>query len=294
MRRKMIMLAVGTLSVIMITGRSFASQAIPETCLRYPVLLTLRNKSTASGFYLNFAHKELYFVTAKHVLFKKNAQGILVLKDSRATLLSYPSPVSLREPIEMELDLKKIYENNNIHVHPQRDVAIIKLTGKRENDDVVKLAEGVEKKEEFKGSILSAGMDSIKMYNEVVPANEVFIFGYPTSLGIENRFQIDHTRPLLRKGVIAGKNDKNKTIVLDCPVYYGNSGGPCVEVEQVDEKNRKFNLIGVVIEFVPFEEKWVNIPRGLVNSEVENSGYSIVEPIDSVLELIKEHSRAEE
>jgi hypothetical protein len=151
----------------------------------------------------------------------------------------------------------------------------------------VDLVDGVVKDAGFQGSLGSAGMDTVKKYDEILPSNEVFIFGYPTSLGISAKHQIDVTRPLLRKGIIAGKNEQNKTLILDCPVYYGNSGGPCVEVEEIDPGARKFNLIGVVSEFVPFEKKWINIRQGLVNTEIENSGYSIVEPMDAVLELVR-------
>ena len=41
---------------------------IPDDNLAYPVLISRDNKGVASGFYLNNG-KEVYFVTAKHVLF---------------------------------------------------------------------------------------------------------------------------------------------------------------------------------------------------------------------------------
>jgi len=263
-----------------------AAQAISENALRYPVLVTLDTGSTASGFYLNVEHKHLYFVTAKHVLFRYTKDQ-LALKSDKADLLSYPAPVSLEDPVRLELDLKVLLENGNIKAHPEKDVAVIKITGTRKSPMSVDLAEGVIKKDGFQGSLLSAGLENIKTFENILPSNEVFIFGYPTSLGIKSHMQIDPNKPLLRKGIIAGKNDINRTIILDCPSYYGNSGGPCIEVEQIDPLNRDFHLIGVVIEFVPFEEQWVNIRHGLMNSEFENSGYSVVEPIDSVLELIR-------
>ncbi|MBF0253495.1 MAG: trypsin-like peptidase domain-containing protein [Candidatus Omnitrophica bacterium] len=271
-----------------IACKSFSEQTIPETCLRYPVLFTQENGTTASGFYFNYNHKALYFVTAGHVLFGKNYNPLkLELKSDKAVLLSYPAPVTIQESVQLILDLKKLKENGSIKVHPEQDVAVIKITAEKNNTTTADLAEGVQKAEGFKGSLLSAGMDAAKLYDDVKISNDVFIFGYPTSLGIEVHPQIDFNKPLLRKGVVAGKNSKNRTIVLDCPVYYGNSGGPCVEVEETDLLNKKFSLIGVVSEFVPFEEKWVNLKYGLVNSGIENSGYSIIVPIDYVLELIE-------
>jgi len=59
----------------------------------------------------------------------------------------------------------------------------------------------------------------------------------------------------------------------------GNSGGPAVELEP-DGFNIRLTIISVVVQFVPF-------PEG--NSDVAvllNSGYSVVEPMDAVLELV--------
>ena len=124
-------------------------------------------------------------------------------------------------------------------------------------------------------------------YDSIAIPDDCFILGYPKAIGIENFPQIDFNKPLLRKGIIAGKNEKNRTIILDCPVYYGNSGGPAFEY-YIDENGiiPRFYLIGVVTEFVPYVEKWCNLNSGLINSQMSNSGYSVVEPIDKILELI--------
>lgn len=136
------------------------------------------------------------------------------------------------------------------------------------------------------GTLLAAGF--FKKYAEVLIGNEVFIFGYPTSIGIKNVPQIDYTRPLLRKGIIAGKNEDKKNIILDCPVYYGNSGGPVVEVEEEGGTIRKFRVVGIISQFVPFEQEWFNLQHGYTNKDLENSGYSIATPLDAALELIND------
>ena len=43
---------------------------------------------------------------------------------------------------------------------------------------------------------------------------------------------------------------------------------------------------GVVCRFVPSAEVWVNASNGFANRNLSNSGYSIVTPMDPVLELI--------
>src|ERR1700687_4331190 len=77
------------LSAVMIGLRPAASmadtqRAIPDDNLAYPVLITLKNASTGTGFYVNNG-KAIYLVTAKHVLF----DNVDKLLDDRLTLLSY-------------------------------------------------------------------------------------------------------------------------------------------------------------------------------------------------------------
>jgi hypothetical protein len=60
-------------------------------------------------------------------------------------------------------------------------------------------------------------------------------------------------KPLLRRGIIAGKNEKVGTLILDLAVYPGNSGGPVVEVETV-RSEKKFRVIGIMSQFVPIDE----------------------------------------
>ena len=127
--------------------------------------------------------------------------------------------------------------------------------------------------------IVSFGPEAVRTYEQVLVGNDAIVYGYPRSLGglsSDKQFDLDPLRPLLRKGLVAGLNETKRTIILDCPAYPGNSGGPAVEIEP-DGFQRKFLVIGVVVEFVPWRA--ANFPF--------NSGYSVVEPMDGVLELIK-------
>jgi len=135
--------------------------------------------------------------------------------------------------------------------------------------------------------ILGVSLDAVKHFDDVLIANTIYTFGYPTSIGIKEISQIDPLRPLLRFGIIAGTNPSRKTIILDCPSYPGNSGGPVLEVDQVDLVNRRFQVIGVVSQFVPFAETWINITHKYQNLTISNSGYAVAVSMDPVLELIK-------
>ena len=109
--------------------------------------------------------------------------------------------------------------------------------------------------------------------SDVLVGNEVYIFGYPTSLSISP--EIDIKKPLLRRGVVAGKNETFKTIILDCPAFYGNSGGLVLEIEDTSITRTEYRAIGIIIRFIPFFKGWT-----------ENSGYSIAEPMDGLIELL--------
>jgi hypothetical protein len=149
---------------------------------------------------------------------------------------------------------------------------------------------GIKMVEHAKSGLVGAAEPSIKRFEQVVISNQVFTFGYPSSIGMKKQPQIDYQKPLLRRGIVAGKNQANQTIILDCQVFPGNSGGPVVELERVNNKG-KISVIGVVTQQIPYfsrvQTKHLNKPLNLPS--IENSGYSVIEPMDSVLDLINHH-----
>jgi hypothetical protein len=133
---------------------------------------------------------------------------------------------------------------------------------------------------------VSVSKTSCLRYDQVLIGNEVFVLGYPAALGIRQEpKQFDLERPLLRKGIVAGKFDSLRTIILDCPAYYGNSGSPVLQVER-DFAVIRFRVIGIVIEFIPFDERFVNAQFGFKQQFWSNSGYSVAAPIEHVFQLL--------
>lgn len=261
-----------------------ATRDIPDDNLAYPVLVTLDSNVSASGFYLK-TDRHAYFVTARHVLIDetKNTPAC-----GGATLLSYPRDSADRERNVLRLDLQLLSENGQIRYHAQGDAALVRIalvvtSGSR---DTLKFIDGVSVVERAPSGILAVEASAVKGFDQVMISNEVFIFGYPTSLGIKAIPQIDYRMPLLRKGIIAGKNESQKTIILDCPIYPGNSGGPVLEVDQVSAFKQTFRVIGMVIQFVPFAETWVSRPHGYSNLTLSNSGYSVAVPMDVILDIL--------
>jgi hypothetical protein len=66
--------------------------------------------------------------------------------------------------------------------------------------------------------------------------------------------------------------------------FHGNSGGPVLEVIRHGFQNQ-FQVVGVVSQYVPVAETWINTTQSYFNLQLYNSGYSIAEPMDFVIEL---------
>jgi hypothetical protein len=256
--------------------------------LAYPVLITLKENVSASGFYLNDG-RHIYLATARHVLFKKSKKSY-TLNAASATCLSYPKDPNDPGRIKLELNLKSLYAKSLIIYHKTHEAAVVRIANRvaREKGEGYRigLLDGVKKLESARSGLVAVGIANTRPFEKALISNDVFLFGYPTSIGIKEMPQVDSQRPLLRKGVVAGKNEPKKTIIIDCPTYYGNSGGPVAMVEQISAAKTEFPIIGLVSEFVPFKETWVNTTHKTSHWEISNSGYSVVTPIDVVLELL--------
>jgi hypothetical protein len=143
---------------------------------------------------------------------------------------------------------------------------------------------GVTAKEISKGGVLGVALSTVKPFDQVLTGNDVMVFGYPTSLGLQQLPKLDIHRPLLRKGIVAGTNPEKKSIILDCPSYFGNSGGPVLEIDR-EPLETHLKIIGVISQYVPFVDAGGS--KTFMMQVVSNSGYSIATPMDFVLELVK-------
>ena len=256
--------------------------AVPKNNLSYPVLISGGEGGRGSGFYLN-TENGTYLVTACHVLFRRR----LELFQGLTTLTSLASDFSSK--VVFELDCAKLLADGSLRKHDRADVAVCKLGtvadaggGKRtmtaHSSVKVKVAPpaGAE--------ILGLPVSITRNFDDATISNDVYLFGYPTSLG--HNAQLDKAMPLLRKGIIAGKTDDSRLIV-DCPVYFGNSGGLVVESFMGALGATYFYGVGIAVEMIPFvEELWSRQFNTQTGVRYENSGYSIVEPMDRILELL--------
>jgi Trypsin-like peptidase domain len=286
---------------------SWAQRAIPDDNLAYPVLITLKNGGTGSGFYLNNS-SATYLVTGKHVLFDPRTHELI---STGAELLSYPRDLADTGRFLFDVNLSTLQAQGSIKTHQTEDIVVVKLFTVVENKPdpannsnpnpnpnpnppnstpTFKLSAvpGVTTKESAASGVVgvSATSDGVGLFDSVLIGNEAMVFGYPSSLGLQQSPQFDSHRPLLRKGIVAGKYPQGHSIIIDCPVYPGNSGGPVLQVTAVDIFRKHYTVIGLASQFVPFMETWSNIQLGSYTT-ILNSGYSVVTPMDGVMDLIK-------
>jgi len=277
-----------------------AQRAIPDDNLAYPVLINLTDCSSniatikASGFFLNTG-SVFYLVTARHVLFNESERvqpnQARPLQCRKAELLSYSKNPKEKQQNRIQLDLQSLNEGGKVKAHATRDVAVVQIgviklgNAKASTTGALEPLIGVQITQYAPSGLLSVGMDTVKKLSEVLTADDVYVLGYPSAIGIQQSPQVDYNAPLIRKGIIAGINDANKTVVLDCLTFHGNSGGPVLEVTR-QGLGATFSVIGVVSQYVPVTETWVNATLNYSYFQIHNSGYSIAEPMDMVLDLI--------
>lgn len=258
---------------------------IPDDNLAYPALIVLGGgRWTGSGFLL-YSGTHIFFVTAKHVLWDEQGR----LKSDQAEIICQSKDPDDEHTIIFEADLNMLAVSKSLFHHPEKDVAAFTLGATTLNPDgqtyQTHKIPGVTIKQTGTSGVVTVVRESVLMLKDVLVSNDIFLYGYPGSIGLKQSPQFDYNKPLLRKGIVASVNKKQGTIILDCAVYYGNSGGPVVQVTQIGDK-RRHNVIGVVTQFIPYVENWVNQSNNVVQTETFNSGYSVAVGMDFVFEML--------
>jgi len=254
--------------------------------LTIPVLIT-HEKGAGSGCFLQLSNS-VYLVTARHVLFSEpEGTNSPVLLSATATIKSY-SGAGTANVTERNvfLDLSHLISVGEVRYSTSHDVALVRIEDcNPTNRSLVSPLPGVTYGFPFAG-LQVMGSDFICVFTNVDVGADVYMFGYPLSLTAPIRDKFDIAQPLLRKGIVAGVSLNKQMIAVDSPAYQGNSGGPVVQVEHPSFQMTQYQIIGVVSAFVPFEEEWENKTLRYSHVTVSNSGYTLVEPIDSAIELV--------
>jgi hypothetical protein len=280
MKKLIYLLYTLTLTLIAIFN-AFADPPLPEPYTVYAISISA-GPSQGSGFILQ-ASNSVYLVTARHVLFNVNQSptnwpmwGTIAtctghLPDSSSTV--------------MTLDLAILTQSGDVRYSPNHDVALVRFENcDPTNNNLVSLLAGVSFQTK-QTAFMQTPASLCDRFDDTVVGTDILLFGFPSSIGIAQMPQIDFDLPLLRKGIVAGKNLNRRVYVLDCPSYQGNSGGPVIGKE-INGSTTRFPVLGVVTEMVPYSESWQNSRLGYVNQNISNSGYSIAEPMDTILDMV--------
>jgi hypothetical protein len=249
-------------------------RAIPDDNLAYPVQIRLATGASGSGFFLNTGGAT-FLATARHVLFDDTSQ----LRSDVAYVSAYSRDLTDPTAFQFRFDLPALEAAGELRAHPTHDAAVV-LLGRKGGGlptNELRLTPHAKELAGAASGLVGVGLMKTKRLRQVLVANEIIVFGYPAALGISSLAQIDPLVPLLRRGIVAGRNERLRTLILDCPVHPGNSGGPVLEVERKGSEV-KYRVIGLISELVPTIE--------LGSTSKSNSGFSIAVPIDILLDLI--------
>jgi len=224
------------------------SQASPLhwTVLDIPVLIELiENKGVYHGTGAVLSRQDGGFlVTAKHVFYNMSSNKLI---SKKANILSYQGVDRQRERTILELNLDTLERNKTIKTHSTHDVAVIQLTEKKiiNGQESIFLKEGVSFISESK-KMRTVSDSNLKRLSDIAISQDVFVFGYPVSIGVADYQQFEPFVPLIRKCVVSGKNNIRKTLIIDCPVYHGNSGGPVIATYENTNGDITYDMIGLV------------------------------------------------
>lgn len=184
-------------------------------------VLVQAGNSSGSGFYLVDSTKGyICFVTASHVLV--DPQKNLPYSDS-IFLISYKKNSQRDNRDSFRVSLLSAYRMGMFRYNIQKDVAVIKFAITKERG--ITYLPFVTKLTQSNTYLNPFEIHWTKKISEVETMSDIYTAGYPKSLSLNTNF--DYSRPLVRKGIIAGVDLQKDKIVADLPVYQGNSGGGC-------------------------------------------------------------------
>lgn len=274
--------------LVMTLSMRFGICQLPLEAINLPILIEFPEKQLSGSGFLLMDSQGFYFVTARHVLGQlipnpiNGKDSTYVLYEKSVKIFYYSRNSDVEDKKELEIDLEGLYNSGQLAFLYNEDIVVGRIGYPEFNGNFGQVVYNEFVKKPGKSALINHAIpDQLIFYNQVKIGADIFIFGYPKALGIKEYGQYDFNRPLVRRGIVSGKNIKRHTIIIDSPVYPGNSGGPVLQT-----KDGGFQLIGIVVEYIPEVTEWVNTKYGISNAEISNSGYSVVIPADYIAQLI--------
>ncbi len=252
---------------------------LPQENLSYPLRIEIGDFQ-ATGFLLNIDNIN-YLVTAAHTFYDED-DGELINENFK--VFAYTDDINNNLIWEFSGNIPELEKHGNILTHDDQDVTVIRfaLTTGELSAQVFK---GITINSRQKDKVCTIPGTSIATVDKVKISCETYVLGYPSAIGLEDLPQIDFERPLVKRGSVAGINFDKKTIILDCDIYKGNSGGPVLQGYQSGIGHYKMELIGMIVEFVPIENQ-LETTENISGVTTVNSGYSIALSVDIIQETI--------
>ncbi len=219
---------------------------------------------------------ELIIATNEHVL----RNGYIYLKtsitDSAYEFMTRHN-ISVLKPYKQDW----VLDGHNLHVkiilepgmnfikHESLDIALFKVQkfyGIYVGSDSIKIL-----------NLKSVPLSNIIRRNDIALGAPAYFIGFPLTIGHSygfyspSKFNEERLNPLIRKGIVAWKSDRNKEFLLDAFSFSGNSGSPVFS--EAGMFGEKPGLIGIVF--------------GHLGQGETNTGLAKCYWIDEILELIK-------
>lgn len=221
---------------------------------------------------------KLYLVTNKHVI--EGSEKLLVKFNPQTDQASKDFPIILKK------DDGTL--NWTGHPDPEVDVAIMTV-----NHQV--LTEAGMKFTFFQSD--KHTLTSVEMNGEGISEGDfIYLLGFPMGIISSDRQYV-----FARSGIISRIRDlyekRSKDYVVDAFVFPGNSGGPVIsKIENNFLKGtkayNKSRLIGLIKAYIPYKDIAYSLqtkkPR--ITFE-ENSGLSLVEPVERINETVLEYKK---
>ena len=216
----------------------------------------------------------IFMVTNKHVLV-----------DSQALVVRF-NPLSSLEAKDYDIPLTD-REGNSLwkgHPDPDCDVAALGMDAEFLNHERIQY-------EYFQSNNNLMSLEKMSRRG-VSEGDFVYVLGYPMGIVAPDRQYV-----IARSGIIARIRDtlehRSKDYLIDAMIYPGNSGGPVIykpEIISIEGtlSNASPHFIGIVSGYLTYQETALSQQTGQPRVVFEeNSGLSMVVPVDRILETIE-------
>ena len=274
------------IAIVLFAIQANAQKGLVNMFIPGTVLIKYTSGGSSSGVIVADS-SYLYLVTARHCLLNE-VKNRISLVDSSALLIYYVGDPYSSKPDSIMINLSKASKQGDLLFDPVNDIGILviakingytasggpKFTYQSSTNKLTKMASG------------GISKDLCLEFNKVDVGDDCLILGYPASLQANSTNDFDFNRPLLRKGAISGKDKLKGTIIVDCPSYQGNSGGPVFSSSVYEQSN--IGLIGIVSRSIlQAEQLESSYYKTTVSVNFSNSGYTVIIPIEYALTLMK-------